>query len=70
MKIEFFKKIHFLSHWTANQIQRVIYSFSEKTFLRNQTVYLQGEDPAMVFIIKEGEFEAERQLIQHVETNN
>jgi CRP-like cAMP-binding protein len=41
-------------------MERLIYSFTEKPFNRNQTVYNQGEPSSNIYIVKEGEFEVTR----------
>jgi len=56
-KLSFFKNLPILQHWTVSQVQKVLYSFSEKPFTRNQTVYQQGEDANIIYLVKEGEFE-------------
>ena len=43
---------------TKNQINKLIYLFSEQNFLLNQTVYNQGDKIDMVYIVKEGFFES------------
>ncbi len=70
MKIAFLKSLHFLAHWTTSQIQKVMHSFSEKSFVRNQSVYLQGEDPSLVYVVKEGEFEVLRTITQTMEKSD
>jgi CRP-like cAMP-binding protein len=39
---------------------KLVYSFSEKTFKRNQTVYNEGEESQTIYVVKEGEFEVTR----------
>jgi CRP-like cAMP-binding protein len=57
LKIDFFLNLPFLSHWTRHQINKFIYSFSEQAFQRNQTVFHQGDNLNMIYIVKSGEFE-------------
>jgi CRP-like cAMP-binding protein len=39
---------------------RIIYSFTEKIFNRNQTVYNEGEESEYIYLVKDGEFEVTR----------
>lgn len=50
----------FLSHWTKSQIAKLTLSFTEKGYCRNQTIYSQGDPAEMIYIVKQGEFEALR----------
>lgn len=67
-RIAFFQNLPFLSHWTKTQIQRIILSFTEKSFLRNQVVYQQDEEANHVYIVKTGEFEVTRTRKRQVTT--
>ena len=59
-KMDFFRHIPFLQHWTRNQLARLVDSFTERNYLRNQTVYEQYEKADMIYIVLEGELEAVR----------
>jgi hypothetical protein len=56
-KIDFFLGVPFISHWTRHQVNRLILSFTEQSFHRNQAVYQQGDAVNMVYIVKTGVFE-------------
>ena len=56
-KIDFFLGVPFISHWTRHQVNRLILSFTEQNFHRNQAVYQQGDAVNMVYIVKSGVFE-------------
>lgn len=56
-KIKFFESLPFLKHWTKNQIQKLMPAFAVKNFVRNQTVYSQGDPSDYIYIVEQGEFE-------------
>ena len=66
-KVDFFKSLPFLNKWTKNQIRKVVYSFNEVDYGRNQTVYQQGEISAYIYIVKEGEFEVKRERRKRID---
>ena len=59
-KVDFFSQMPFLSHWTKNQITKLVLSFTEKTFCRNQPIFSQGDKAEMVYFVLSGEFEVLR----------
>jgi len=60
-KVDFFKSLPFLHRWTKNQIRKIVYSFNEYYFQRNQTVFHQGDQAQFIYIVKDGEFEVRRE---------
>jgi hypothetical protein len=64
-KVNFFRSLPFVKHWTLSQVQKLVYMFSERRITRNQTLYQQGEEVSFVYIVKSGEFEIVRSLKKH-----
>lgn len=69
-KVNFFKSLPWLNHWTTSQVEKLVYLFGEKKITRNQTLIQQGEDANYIYIVKSGEFEMTRAINRHVSKGN
>ena len=59
-KIDFLKNLPIFKQWTKNQMYKMTYFFSEKSYGINHCVFKQDEPSDFIYIIKEGVFEATR----------
>ena len=55
-----FYSLPYFSHWTNNQIKKLVLCFNVKEFKRNQIVYQQDQEANTIYIVKSGEFRAIR----------
>jgi len=55
-KINFLQSVPAFSKLMGRTISTLIYHFVTKQFFKDAVVYKEGEDPKMVYIIKNGEF--------------
>ena len=59
-RVEFFRSIPIFKHWTISQIRKLVKQFNLQYFKRNQVFCTQGDNPDMIAIVNNGEFEAVR----------
>lgn len=56
-KITFLKCVPFFSKWTNMALSKFWYDFYDTSFIRNKTVFKEGQKADFVYIVKQGEFE-------------
>eukprot|EP00347_Sterkiella_histriomuscorum_P011137 403373617 len=62
-KVKFFKNFRIFQNLSKNKMQRMLYFFNEKTYLRKQVVYMEDIDNTDgVYFIKSGEFEVSKKV--------
>ncbi|CAI2382238.1 unnamed protein product [Moneuplotes crassus] len=59
-KIDFFKSLPIFQDWTRIAVGKLTYFFIEKEYLRNFKVYSEGDKTEYIYIVLEGEFEANK----------
>lgn len=58
----FLKELSVFKTCTMKFVQRLSYYFKSVKYLRNQSVYKQGDSSDYVYIVKQGEFKLEREV--------
>ena len=56
-KTIFLKSVPYFSKWTKMAVDKFTYFFTERSFIRNQYVFREGQKAEYIFIVKQGEFE-------------
>ena len=56
-KALFLKSVPYFSKWTNMAVNKFTYYFHDKSFIRNQEVFKEGQKVEYVYIVKQGEFE-------------
>lgn len=55
-QIEFFSKMKIFDSWSYNMIRNLFLYTDQRKFYRNQKVFVEGEEPDALYMIKSGEF--------------
>lgn len=60
--IEFFKSIPFMSKNSKSALTKLNYSFEQRSFIRHQEIYKEGDTSDWVYLVKSGEFEITKKI--------
>ena len=60
--IDFYKSIPFLAKNSKTYLQKLHYNFEQRTFIRNQIIYSEGEPSDYVYLVQSGEFEVNKKI--------
>lgn len=60
--VEFLHQLPFFKVWTKTSLSKLQYSFEQRSFIRNQIIYKEGDPSSMAYIIKTGEFEVAKKF--------
>ncbi|CDW72769.1 UNKNOWN [Stylonychia lemnae] len=60
--VDFLHQIPFLHSWTRTSLSKLQYSFEQRIYKRNQTIYKEGEESNYVYLVKSGEFEVSKRI--------
>jgi len=60
--VDFLKSVPSFKHWSKSALLKLQYFCKKQTFIRNQYVYKEGDDPDFVYIIHQGEFEISKKM--------
>ena len=60
--IDFFKSIPFLAKHSTMQLNKLNYVFEQKSFIRNQVIYNEGDACNYVYLVQDGEFEVTKKI--------
>ena len=61
--VDFLKSLPAFCNWPTNQLSRLTYYLPKKQYLRNQSVFSEGDTCTHAFIVLDGEFEIRKRML-------
>eukprot|EP00347_Sterkiella_histriomuscorum_P012371 403368842 len=68
--VEFLKQMPHFNHWFKNALSKLTYYFTRQKFIRNQTIYKEGDICRFIYIVLDGEFEITKKMRPHIQDDS